>query len=91
MVRQFRTISLGDLRSSIMPNVHLMDRKPLPINDLGYWSSVAFRIDHVHLLIDIHPALDLSVLINNLKTASARRARTRFAQHLAPFYWKPMF
>ena len=31
--------------------------------------------DHVHLLVDIHPALDISVLINNLKTASARRAR----------------
>ena len=47
--------------------------------------------DHVHLLIDIHPALDLSVLINNLKTASARRARNRFAEHLAPFYTKPLF
>ncbi|WP_083824561.1 transposase [Thiorhodospira sibirica] len=24
-------------------------------------------------------------------TASARRARNRFAEHLAAFYWKPMF
>lgn len=47
--------------------------------------------DHVHLLINIHPALDISVLINNLKTASARRTRNRFAQHLAPFYSKPLF
>jgi putative transposase len=47
--------------------------------------------DHVHLLVDIHPALDISVLINNLKTASARRARNRFAEHLAPFYTKPLF
>lgn len=47
--------------------------------------------DHVHLLIDIHPALDISVLINNLKTASARRARGRFANHLAAFYRKPVF
>lgn len=47
--------------------------------------------DHVHLLVDIHPALDISVLINNLKTASARRARNRFAAHLAPFYRKPLF
>ena len=38
--------------------------------------------DHVHLRIDIHPALDISVLIHNLKTASARRARNRFAEHL---------
>lgn len=33
----------------------------------------------------------ISVLVNNLKTASARRARARFAEHLAPFYWKPLF
>ncbi|WP_434718230.1 IS200/IS605 family transposase [Paraburkholderia sp. A1BS-2L] len=47
--------------------------------------------DHVHMLVDIHPALDISVLVNNLKTASARRARNRFAEHLARFYWKPAF
>lgn len=47
--------------------------------------------DHVHLLIDIHPALDISVLINNLKTASARRTRNRFTEHLALFYRKPLF
>lgn len=47
--------------------------------------------DHVHLLIDIHPALDISVLINNLKTASSRRARSRFAGHLANFYKAPVF
>jgi putative transposase len=39
----------------------------------------------------IHPALDISVLINNLKTASARRARARFTDHLGEFYWKPLF
>ncbi|RWA49634.1 transposase [Cupriavidus sp. UYMSc13B] len=47
--------------------------------------------DHIHMLVDIHPALDISVLINNLKTASARRVRNRFAEHLAPFYRKPLF
>ena len=47
--------------------------------------------DHVHLLISIHPALDISVLINNLKTASARKARNRFTEHLAQFYSKPVF
>lgn len=47
--------------------------------------------DHVHLLINAQPALDISVLINNLKTASARRARNRFSEHLSQFYWKPLF
>lgn len=47
--------------------------------------------DHVRLLIGIHPALDISVLINNLKAASARRTRNRFAEHLDKFYRKPQF
>ncbi len=47
--------------------------------------------DHVHILVDIHPALDISVLINNLKTASARRTRNRFAEHIGKFYTKPLF
>ncbi|MFX1695331.1 IS200/IS605 family transposase [Paraburkholderia sp. A1RO-1] len=47
--------------------------------------------DHVHMLVDIHPALNISILINNLKTASARRARNRFGEHLARFYCKPLF
>lgn len=47
--------------------------------------------DHVHLLVGIHPALNLSTLINNLKSASARRMRNRFADHLRQFYGKPYF
>jgi len=47
--------------------------------------------DHVHLLVDIHPALDISVLINNLKTASSRRIRPRFKKQIDKFYWKSMF
>lgn len=47
--------------------------------------------DHVHLLVSIHPALDISGLINNLKTASSRRTRNRFAEHVAQFYWQPAF
>jgi putative transposase len=47
--------------------------------------------DHIHMLIEIHPALDISILINNLKTASSRRARNRFKEHLKKFYYKPVF
>lgn len=47
--------------------------------------------DHVHLLVAIHPALNIATLINNLKSASLRRMRNRFAEHLRQFYWKPFF
>jgi putative transposase len=47
--------------------------------------------DHVHLLIDIHPALNISTLINNLKSASSRRIRNKFPDHIKKFYGKPVF
>lgn len=47
--------------------------------------------DHVHLLISAHPALDLSRLIGNLKTVSARRVRAEYEEYLKKFFWKPYF
>ena len=62
---------------------------------LGSWRcrllEFGGEVDHVHLLVEVHPALNIPTLINNLKTASARRARNRFVQHLSKFYWKPYF
>ena len=47
--------------------------------------------DHVHLLIAIQPALNISGLVNNLKSATFRRVRSHFRNHVAQFYWKPYF
>jgi putative transposase len=47
--------------------------------------------DHVHLLIEAHPALDLSRLVGNLKAVTARRMRAEYAQHLQQYFWKPHF
>jgi putative transposase len=47
--------------------------------------------DHVHLLIDIHQALNMFTLVNNLKSASSRRVRNNFFGHVAQFHWKPYF
>ncbi|MBT8763063.1 IS200/IS605 family transposase [Desulfohalobiaceae bacterium Ax17] len=46
--------------------------------------------DHVHLLIDAHPSLELSRFINNIKTVTSRKVRKEFAQELAKYYWKPL-
>ena len=47
--------------------------------------------DHVHLLIGIHPALNISGLVNNLKSATSRKERNHFQSYVAQFYWKPYF
>jgi len=38
--------------------------------------------DHVHLLIDCHPSLEIGKLINNLKTVSSRYTRKHYLEHL---------
>lgn len=47
--------------------------------------------DHVHLLVEGHPSMDLSRFVGNLKTVSSRYLRKEFAQHLARFFWKNRF
>lgn len=46
--------------------------------------------DHIHLLTSAHPSLELSKLINNLKTVTSRAIRKEYEEHLKPFYWKPV-
>lgn len=49
--------------------------------------------DHVHLLFETIPSIEISKLINNLKTVSSRLIRKEYEDHLKKFYWsqKPMF
>ena len=47
--------------------------------------------DHVHLLIRTNPSVQLSKLINNLKTVSSRLIRRDFGEYLSRIYRKPVF
>ena len=47
--------------------------------------------DHVHLLIEANPSLNLARMVGNLKTVSARHIRKEFEEHLRPYFWKPYF
>lgn len=47
--------------------------------------------DHVHVLFEAPPQVELAKLINNIKTVSSRRIRKEFETHVNKFYWKPYF
>jgi putative transposase len=47
--------------------------------------------DHVQLLIQTNPTVELSKLINNLKTVSSRLIRRDFGGYLSRIYRKPVF
>jgi putative transposase len=47
--------------------------------------------DHVHLVIDFPPDVEISKLVNNLKTVSSRLIRKEFADIVNRIYSKPVF
>jgi len=47
--------------------------------------------DHVHLLIDYNPKVQISKFVNNLKTVSSRLIRKEFEEQLSSTYSKPVF
>ena len=49
------------------------------------------ELDHVHLLINFPPDVEVSKLVNNLKTVSSRLIRKDFLEQLAQVYSKPVF
>ena len=47
--------------------------------------------DHIHILFEAPPQVQLSKLVNNYKTVSARLLRKEYADFLNKYYWKPFF
>lgn len=47
--------------------------------------------DHVHLLIDFNPKVQISKFVNNLKTGYSRLIRKEFSTELNKVYHKPVF
>lgn len=44
--------------------------------------------DHVHLLFQYYPQMELPKFVNNLKSVTSRRLRTEFTEEVDKFYWK---
>jgi putative transposase len=44
--------------------------------------------DHIHLLFQYYPQMDLPKFVNNIKSVSSRRIRSEFAEHVNSFYRK---
>lgn len=63
----------------------------------GKWDCALLELggesDHIHILFETIPSLDLSKLVNNLKSVTSRRMRNEYTEHLKKFYWgdKPQF
>lgn len=47
--------------------------------------------DHIHILFEAPPQVQLSKLVNNFKTVSSRLIRKEFKAHVDKYYWKNYF
>lgn len=47
--------------------------------------------DHIHILFEAPPQVQISKLVNSLKTVTSRRVRKEFSEHVSKYYWKPYF
>ena len=59
------------------------------------WPCKIFEInttaDHIHILFEAPPQVQLSKLVNNYKTVTSRLLRKEFAEFLSKYYWEPYF
>ena len=55
-----------------------------------YWKCRILEIstdkDHIHILFESKPQVQLSKLVNNYKTVTSRILRKEFADELSPYY-----
>ena len=47
--------------------------------------------DHLHVIFDAPPQLELASFVNALKSGSSRIIRRDFPEEIRKFYWKPVF
>ena len=50
-----------------------------------------YESDHIHILFEAPPQIQISKIVNSLKTVTSRRLRKEFEEHILKFYWKPYF
>lgn len=57
------------------------------------WKVVEFNgeEDNVHLLFQYHLDLQLSTLVNNVKSIASRKLRQEFSEHLSKIYCQDVF
>lgn len=82
-------------RRKIITETMLSSLKDVLAKGLSAWRCELLEFggeeDHVHLLIGIHPALNIADLIGNLKSISSRHLRKDYEPEIQKYLWKDAF
>ena len=92
---KYHLVLITKYRHKCINKVILERLKEIVERLFNLWSCDIIEIegekDHLHLLFSAPPQIQVSKLVNNLKTTSSRLIRKEFSEHLRRYYWKPYF
>jgi putative transposase len=92
---QLHIVFVVKYRRQVLTETMLKSVAEVLRNGLESWRceliEVGGEADHLHLLIGIHPALNISELIGNLKAISSRHLRKEYAAEIKQYLWKDAF
>jgi putative transposase len=91
----FHLVLVTKYRRKVITNEMLERLRAIFEETLEKWHSELIEFngeeDHIHLHFRTTPTIQLSKLVNNLKTVSSRLIRRDFRKHVNRFYRKPVF
>ena len=92
---QYHLVVITKYRKKCINKALLERLKEISFSLFEKWNAeiieVSGKTDHIHILFEAPPQVQLSKLINNFKTVSSRYIQKEFQEHLKTFYWKPYF
>ena len=87
-------IFVTKFRRKCLSDAMLSDLREIILQTLLLWNCELTEFggesDHIHMLIGIHPAAQISKLVNHLKSISSRKMRALYTKELRHFYWIPV-
>jgi putative transposase len=93
----YHLVLVTKFRKQSLSSQLLEDMRRIVNQLLGKWECELIEFggesDHVHILLEAHPSVELAKLVNNIKTVTSRKLRLQYKEHLSQFYWseKPLF
>lgn len=93
---KYHLVVVTKYRNKVINNAILEDLKNISENIFKEkWNCEIIQIngeeDHIHILFEAPPQVQLSKLINNFKTVSSRLIRKNHKEQVDKYYWKPYF
>lgn len=78
------------INEEVLEDLKEISKRLLDIKD-GSILEVNGEEDHLHILFECPPQVELVKLTNTFKTLSSRLIRKKHSDYLRTYYWKPVF